>query len=161
MTRQNMGIPGQTTAQIAARFTADVVSLKPRLALLEGGSAADIDGDLGSQSSWLANFKRMLDACQANSIKPVVLLILPALGATNSQSQKRDTWNMALRALASGYPGAVIVDATAYVGAFRPGGPPGNLWTVAQPYSAGDPWHFTPAGYQRIAQAIVDQYTEP
>jgi lysophospholipase L1-like esterase len=165
VTRQNMGIPGQTVAQFVARFTPDVVNLKPRIALLEGGGSADIERSDGLGKTleiYLANFKKMLDACQANGIKPVVLLILPrGSGTTADQSQKRDIWNAALRDLAKGYSGAVVVDASAYVGVSRPDGSPNNLSSIDRAYSAGDKWHFTPAGYQRIAEAVVDQYTEP
>jgi lysophospholipase L1-like esterase len=159
VTRQNMGISGQLTQEIASRFTADLVNLKPRLALLEGG-ANDILRGVGTQSSFLANWKRMLDACQANGIKPLVLLITPGKAYNAAQSQKRESWNAALRSLAAGYPGAVVVDASAYVGANRASGPADNAWDIAPGYSP-DGLHFTPKGYQRIAQAIVDQYSEP
>lgn len=36
-TYQNMGIGSQTTSDIVERFTADVVNLKPRVAVMEGG----------------------------------------------------------------------------------------------------------------------------
>jgi lysophospholipase L1-like esterase len=165
VTRQNMGIPAQSVGRVVARFTSDVVNLKPRLALLEGGSAADIgssDGLGRTLETYLSTFRKLLDACQANSIKPVVLLILPGgPGTTATQSQKRGSWNSALRDLAKGYAGAVVVDASPYVGVYRPDGAPNNLDSIDTRYSAGDIGHFTPAGYQRIAQAIVDQYTEP
>jgi lysophospholipase L1-like esterase len=165
VTRQNMGIPAQSVSRVVARFTSDVVNLKPRLALLEGGGAADIgssDGLGRTLETYLATFGKLLDACQANSIKPVVLLILPGgPGTPATQSRQRDSWNAALRDLAKGYAGAVVVDASPYVGVYRPDGAPNNLDSIDTPYSAGDIGHFTPAGYQRIAQAIVDQYTEP
>jgi lysophospholipase L1-like esterase len=159
VTRQNMGIAGQLTSQVEARFTADVVNLKPRIALLQAGTNDIAPGT--PEASFLADWKKMLDSCQANGIKPVVLLINPRNVYTAAQSQTRDRWNEALRALAAGYPGAVVVDPGTVVGEFRPGGPPNNLWNIAKAYSAGDGIHFNPAGYQRIAQAIVDQYTEP
>jgi lysophospholipase L1-like esterase len=165
VTRQNMAIPAQPLAEVVARFVPDVVNLKPRIAILEGGPAANIErsGGMGATLEiYLAKFKKMLDLCQANSIKPVVLLILPGgPGTTADQIRKRDTWNAALRDLAKGYPGAVVVDASAYVGVPRLDVSPNNLGGIDKAYSVGDPWHFTPAGYQRIAQAIVDQYSEP
>jgi lysophospholipase L1-like esterase len=162
VTRQNMAISGQVSTVIASRFTTDVVNLRPRIVLVQAG-ASDIlfgNGTLAG-ASFLANWKAMLDACQANGIKPLVLLIHPVNAFTAGQSQKRDQWNEALRALAAGYPGAVVVDPGPVVGEFRPGGPANNLWNIAKAYSAGDGLHCNPAGYQRIAQAIVDQYTEP
>jgi lysophospholipase L1-like esterase len=159
VTRQNMGIAGQLTSDVAARFTADVVNLKPRIAVLQAGTN-DIAGGT-PEASFLADWKKMLDASQANGIKPVVLLINPRNVYTAAQSQKRDQWNEALRALAAGYPGAIVVDPSLVAGEFRPGGPANNRWNIAKAYSAGDGLHFNPAGYQRIAQAIVDLYTEP
>lgn len=165
VTRQNMAIPADPITDVVARFTTDVVNLKPRLALLEGGPAANIarsDGLGQTLDTYLSTFKKLLDACQANSIKPVVLLILPGgPGTTLSQARQIDGWNAALRELAKGYAGAVTIDASTYVGAARSDGPAGNLWRIDPAFSAGDPWHCNPAGYHRIAQAIVDQYTEP
>jgi lysophospholipase L1-like esterase len=159
VTRQNMGIAGQLTREVAGRFTTDVLNLKPRLALLQAGTNDIVGGP--SMVAFLASWKEMLDACQANGIKPLVLLINARDVYTMAQSQKRDSWNEALRALAAGYPGAVVVDPNPVVGEYRPGGPSNNLWNIAKAYSAGDGMHFNPAGYRRIAQAIVDQYTEP
>lgn len=103
----------------------------------------------------------MLDGCLANDIQPIVLLINPRNAYTTAQSQTRDQWNAALQTLAAGYPGAVVVDPGLVAGEFRPGGPPGNFWNIAKAYSAGDGLHFSPAGYQRIAQAIAEQFMEP
>jgi lysophospholipase L1-like esterase len=160
VTRQNMAIGGDETGDIASRFTTDVVNLKPRLALLQGG-ANDIATGHVSLATFLGLWKKMLSACQANSIKPLVLLINMRTAFSTAESQKRELWNAALRTLAKSYPGAVVIDTDTYVGEERPGGPPNNLWNIAKAYSAGDKLHFNPAGYQRIAQAIVDQYTEP
>jgi lysophospholipase L1-like esterase len=112
------------------------------------------------KSGYLANWKRMLDACQANGIKPIVMLIFPATILSNSQAQQREDWDAALRELAKNYPGAVVVDVSAYVGALRAKGPANNLWNIA-PGLSPDGLHFTAKGNQLIAQAIVDQYTEP
>jgi lysophospholipase L1-like esterase len=158
VTRQNMGISAQNSSEIAARFTRDVVELKPRLAVIAAGPNDIMDGR--PKSGYLANWKRMLDACQANGIKPIVMLIFPATILSNSQAQQREDWDAALRELAKNYPGAVVVDVSAYVGALRAKGPANNLWNIA-PGLSPDGLHFTAKGNQLIAQAIVDQYTEP
>jgi lysophospholipase L1-like esterase len=158
VTSQNMGISAQTSTEIAARFTRDVVELKPRLAMIAAGPN-DIMNGL-PKSGYLANWKRMLDACQANGIKPIVMLIFPATILSNSQCQRREDWDAALRELAKNYPGAVVVDVSSYVGALRAKGPANNLWNIA-PGLSPDGLHFTAKGNRLIAQAIIDQYTEP
>jgi lysophospholipase L1-like esterase len=160
VTRQNMGIGGQTTTQIAARFNADVLDLKPRLALIQGGTN-DIGYGTVTLATFLSNWKRMLDACQASGIKPLVLLINMRTVYSTAQSQQRERWNASLRSLAGRYPRAVVIDPSPYVGTARLGGPLHNLWNIDPAYGAGDGIHFNPAGYRQIAQAIVDQYTEP
>jgi len=153
-TYQNMGIGSQTTTQIAARFTADVVNLKPRFAVIEGG-VNDIGGGAITKATFLANWTTMLDACQTNSIIPVVVKILPWTNGTNGQMQTRDTWNADLVTLAQSYPTAIIVDTSSYIGLFRAGGDVGNLWDIQPAYDA-DGVHPNAAGLGEVAQAILD-----
>ncbi|MDD5041979.1 MAG: DUF2341 domain-containing protein [Candidatus Peribacteraceae bacterium] len=154
-TYQNMGIGSQTTSQIAARFTTDVVDLKPRVAVVEGG-VNDI-GQGGAKSTFLANWTAMLDAAQDAGITMVILKILPWTNGTNSQMQTRDDWNASLASLASGYTNAVVVDASSYVGQYRPSGSGGNLWDIQTAYNA-DGVHFNQAGHGQIAQALADTF---
>ncbi|MCD6298916.1 MAG: hypothetical protein J7M30_17370 [Deltaproteobacteria bacterium] len=125
-TYQNMGAGSETTAQIGARFTADVVDLKPRVAVIEGG-VNDVSGGSITKTTFLNNWTTMLDACDANNIVPIVLLILPWTNGTNPQMQTRDDWNASLTSLAASYTDAIVVDASSYIGQFRSGGDAGNL----------------------------------
>ncbi len=150
---QNMGIGGQVTTEIAARFANDIVALAPRMAVIEGGINDITRG--GTQETYIANWTTMLDACEAAGIIPVCLAIFPCSNLSNSQQRKRESWNAALRDLVAQYSSAVYVDVTPHVGQYRPGGDAGNLWDIIPEY-AGDGTHYTPAGRTLIGQVIAD-----
>lgn len=152
-TYQNMGIGGQTTSAISARFAADVVALKPRAVVIEGG-VNDIATAV-TKSTFLSNWESMLDAAVENDIVPIVLKILPWTQGTNTQMQARDDWNAALVSLAQTYTGAIIVDADSTVGQFRADGDEGNLWDILTTYNADDV-HFNAAGHNAIAQLLIN-----
>ncbi len=154
-TYQNLGIGSQKTADIAARFTADLLGIKPRLAIIEGGVNDLANG--GSKANYLANMAGMLAAAQAdtNVTTVAVLKILPWSNGTLTQMQARDDWNAALAVTVSNYAKASVVDASSYVGQFRTGGDAGNLWNIQAIYNA-DGVHFNQAGHSQIAQAIAD-----
>lgn len=149
---QNMGISGQQTTAIEARFAADIVSKKPRFALLEGG-INDVAGGVAF-ATFQTNWTSVLNQCQSVNIKPIILLILPRTNGSNANMVVRDTWNSWLDAVARSYR-AVVVDASPYVGVFRAGGDSGNLWDINPAYDA-DGVHFNAAGHALIAQAIFD-----
>jgi lysophospholipase L1-like esterase len=154
-TYQNMGVGAQTTSQIEARFTADVINLHPRIVVIEGG-VNDIAQSV-AKATFLAKWTSMLDAAQASDSisKILVMKILPWSNGTNVQMQTRDDWNASLVTLAAGYSKAIVVDASSYVGQFRSGGDAGNLWDIQAVYNS-DGVHFTSAGHGQIAQALAD-----
>ncbi len=153
---QNMGMGSETTTDIAARITADLVNLYPRLAIINGG-VNDFAG-AGSQATFIANWTTILDACEAAGIISVVCKIMPWTNGTNTQMQTRDTWNAALVTLAANYADAIVVDFDAALGQFRAGGDAGNLWDIADAYDA-DGVHPNPAGLSVAAQVILDALT--
>jgi len=71
---QNMGIGSQFTTQIAARFADDVVALKPKFALIEGG-VNDIFGGSVTKATFLANAASNLDACMAVKVRKIFISI--------------------------------------------------------------------------------------
>lgn len=153
-TYQNMGIGGQTTTQISARFTNDAINLKPKIIIAEGG-VNDVYYSV-AKSTFIANWTSILDVIQSSDVQTVLVLkILPWTGGSTSQMQTIDDWNTSLTTLVSGYSKAVLVDANSYVGQFRVGGDVGNLWDIKTAYNA-DNIHFNQAGHARIAQAIAD-----
>ncbi|WP_407522837.1 GDSL-type esterase/lipase family protein [Lacibacter sp. MH-610] len=151
-TYQNMGIGGETSNEVAARFEKDVVQLKPCYAVIECGV-----NDLGAgytAEQFISNYKTMLDLCRSNNIKPIVIRILPWTVGTNEQLQIRDTWNDQLSALALTY-NAVVVNADTILGQFRPGGRSGNLWNL-KPEFTDDGIHLTIAGNTALSNYLVD-----
>jgi len=81
----NAGVPGQTTAQIAARFQSDVVSYNPGTVVIMGGTN---DASVGSLSqtalaATVANLKSMIDAAKSAGIQPIICTIPPRSDASN------------------------------------------------------------------------------
>src|SRR6187402_973243 len=76
----NRGINGQTTSQMLLRFRPDVIELKPKMVIILAGTN-DIAGNTGPTTleTILGNLISMCELARANSIKPVLCSILPAL----------------------------------------------------------------------------------
>jgi len=75
------GVPGQTSAQILARFQKDAVSLRPQAVLIIAGSA-DV-GDMGgpvTDQQIIDNLQAMVELARAEKIKVVVGSLPPANG---------------------------------------------------------------------------------
>jgi lysophospholipase L1-like esterase len=72
------GIGGQTTPQMLLRFHADVVSLKPAVVVILGGTN-DIAGNTGPSSLEMIedNLMAMTEIAQANGIRVVLSSVLP------------------------------------------------------------------------------------
>lgn len=73
------GISGQTTSQMLLRFQQDVVALKPKLVVINGGTN-DIAQNTGVYDPDFSfnNIKAMADIAQSNGIKVMIASVLPA-----------------------------------------------------------------------------------
>ncbi len=73
------GISGQTTSQMLLRFQNDVVSLKPKLVVINAGTN-DIAQNTGiyDPDFTFNNIKAMADMAQNNGIKVIIASVLPA-----------------------------------------------------------------------------------
>lgn len=73
------GIGGQTTPQMVLRFQQDVVDLKPRVVVINGGTN-DIAGNTGPSTLNMIeeNLKSMTEIAQANDIRVVLTSVTPA-----------------------------------------------------------------------------------
>lgn len=150
---QNLGIAGQTSTQIQARFATDVVALKPASVVILCGTNDVSQG--ATLATYLANVKAMLESCRDNAIVPIVVTIPPSTAQNNTLGQTRDSFNAALKTLAAAYADCVLVECGAALGQYRAGGDPGNLWDLQAAYNSGDGTHLNAAGYQVLAQLIA------
>lgn len=74
----NKGISGETTAQMLARFQADVIALKPRVVVILAGTN-DIAQNQGpvSLEETFGNIRRMVEMARAARIGVVLCSVLP------------------------------------------------------------------------------------
>jgi lysophospholipase L1-like esterase len=154
---QNLGIGGQTTTQIEARFDSQVVNAKPRVVVIDG-AINEIPG--GDEVTFLAKYTSMFDKCVTNNIIPIVWKMTPWTAGTNAQLQTRDIWNTDLTTLFNsyGFVGGTIIDWGSLLGQFRAGGDPGNLWDIIPAYNV-DNVHFNEAGQTVIANYVYSLLT--
>jgi lysophospholipase L1-like esterase len=86
----NRGIAGQTTAQMLVRFRQDVIGLKPKVVVIEGGS-----GDLasvlspGTEATMGENITSMVELAKANGIRVVLTSITPVCDCFTPQTTVR------------------------------------------------------------------------
>ncbi len=159
---QNMGISGQTSTQIEARFATDVAAKKPRYAFIQAG-LNDIYLGSVTKAQFLANWTSMLNQCVAGSTVPVVGLITPWYDNNGTSAQMRimDDWNASLSALAATYPAAILVDFKHYIAAFRPSGDAGNYWNLQAVMDCGDKLHLSSRGQWYYGKAHADRLLQP
>jgi lysophospholipase L1-like esterase len=76
----NRGIGGQTTPQMLLRFRQDVIDLHPKVVVILAGTN-DIAGNTGTMTLEQIhdNILSMVELAKANSIKPIVCSVLPAV----------------------------------------------------------------------------------
>lgn len=148
---QNMGRGGNNSTQVASRFTADVLNLKPGHVIILVG-VNDLAQSV-SKATYIANMTTILNACETNSIYPIVVKILPWSNGSNANMQLRDDWMADLEDLTETIDGCVFVDCDSAIGEFRTGGDAENLWNIQSVYN-GDGTHLNEEGYAKIAETI-------
>lgn len=105
---KNAGIGGETTAQILARFDADVTTLNPGWVHILAGT-----NDMGSGTSGAkANIIAMLDKADKAGIKAIIGTIPPRISSSYSGTMKADTLelNRWIMALARTRPNVILAD---------------------------------------------------
>jgi lysophospholipase L1-like esterase len=86
----NRGIAGQTTAQMLVRFRQDVVALKPKAVIIQGGSN-DIASLFtpGTEALVVDNIRSMIDIAKANNIRVIIASVTPVCDCVSDQTTTR------------------------------------------------------------------------
>jgi lysophospholipase L1-like esterase len=86
----NRGIAGQTSAQMLLRFRQDVISLRPKVVVIEAGTN-DLAGLTGPATQYMTgeNILSMMDLSKANGIGVVLASVPPVCDCTEKQTQRR------------------------------------------------------------------------
>ena len=86
----NRGISGQTTPQMLVRFRQDVITLKPKVVVIHGGTN-DLAGVTGpaTQGTIAENFISMTELAKANGIRVVLASVTPVCDCFTNQTRLR------------------------------------------------------------------------
>jgi lysophospholipase L1-like esterase len=86
----NRGVAGQTTSQLLVRFRQDVVALKPKVVMIQGGSN-DVASLLSpaTEALVLDNMRSMIEIAKANNIRVVIASATPVCDCVTDQTSTR------------------------------------------------------------------------
>ena len=140
----NRGVNGERTDEIAARFERDVLAHAPDVLILLAGVNDVYQGrDVATvQAQLLAIYARARDA----RLPIVACSIVPYDTATPDQNSRMHTINAWIRDTASSTPGMAYCDTRAAVA---------SRDDIDRLFETPDGLHPSPAGYRRMAEALV------
>jgi lysophospholipase L1-like esterase len=149
------GISGQTTPQMLLRFRQDVVSLKPKVVVILGGTN-DIAGNTGPSTLEMIedNLASMTEIAKANGIRVVLASVLPVYDYPWRKGLEPAPKIVALNAWIKSYAaraGAVYVDFHSAMKDERDG---------MRSDLANDGVHPTPAGYAIMGPLVEKAIAE-
>ncbi|MGH9658512.1 MAG: GDSL-type esterase/lipase family protein, partial [Bryobacteraceae bacterium] len=86
----NRGISRQTTPQMLVRFRQDVIALKPKVVVIQGGSG-DLAGYSGpaTEGTISENFMTMTELAQAHGIRVVLASVTPVCDCYKTLTERR------------------------------------------------------------------------
>ena len=86
----NRGINGQTTPQMLVRFRQDVISLKPKVVVIEGGTN-DLAAVMGpmTEGTMAENFESMVELAKLHGIRVVLASLTPVCDTYKKQTGLR------------------------------------------------------------------------
>ena len=86
----NRGILRQTTAQMLVRFRQDVISLKPKVVVIQAGTN-DLGSVMGPMTEGVSieNFMTMVDLARAHGIRVVIASVLPVCDCFKEMTKRR------------------------------------------------------------------------
>lgn len=151
---QNMGISGNTSASLVARFTTDVLAKKPQVCVIWIGRN-DIDTGVAVATA-TTNITSLVSQCINAGIRPVLISPLSDSTMVTLKCQNMDLLNTNLAAIPATYPACIYIDARPTMMVFRAGGDVGNLWDHIVAYNASaDPVHFNIAGFAALGNLVA------
>jgi len=139
----NAGVPGDTTAQMLARFTKDVANYDPQVLFILGGT-----NDLGhniAQATIIANLRAIIVAARAKKMR-IFMLTIPPQNRTSS-SPAITSLNVAIQHLANGYK-IVVINVHAILS---------TSTGVYQAKYTSDGLHFSSLGAQTVANYVYSR----
>lgn len=144
----NAGVPGQTSAQIASRFSTDVLAYSPATVNIMAGTNDATTGSLSQAAleATTSNLKSMVDQAKSAGIQPILCTIPPRGDATN-YNQNAQKINQAIHKLAAAEKillvdfYSILVDPS--TGLYKSG------------YDLGDGIHPSPAAAKAMAQFYI------
>lgn len=147
---RNMGIGSQTTANVIARFQADVLDLHPRACIFIVG-LNDISTSV-PEATIFANFRSMMDDCFTNGIIPIIITLVPWNAGSDAQHAIRRSINDDLQIFVKSHR-AIHVDADPILGVTRVS--TGELDDLNTTLDAPDTLHLNTAGNTALANQII------
>jgi lysophospholipase L1-like esterase len=142
----NAGVPGNTTAQMVARFRADVLAYHPDLLIVLGGT-----NDVGkhwSGSVTVSNLRTIVRRAKAAGIDVVVMTIPPNNLLCPSELRALRNTNAALVSMAEA-EGVPVVDIYATL--------VGSGGRLPRTYAAVDGLHLTESAEKAIAERVLTE----
>lgn len=139
----NAGVPGDTTAQMLARFKRDVLGHSPQVLFVLGGT-----NDMGkgvSQATTIANLRAIIVAAEAKKIRVFLLTVPPE--SSQAMAPRINSMNAALLHLANSYR-VVLIDIHT---------PLSTSTGVYQTKFTSDGLHFDNLGAGTVANAIYSR----
>lgn len=86
----NRGIRNQTTPQMLVRFRQDVIALKPKVVIIQGGTndLASVTGP-ATEGMIAENFESMVELAKVNGIRVVLASVTPVCNCFGNQTARR------------------------------------------------------------------------
>jgi lysophospholipase L1-like esterase len=164
---QNVGLSDETSTQVRARWSADVLAQQPRVVVIhvggnDLGSVPTPEAAVAARAVFLDHLDAMLDQALASGITPVVLGILPRTRWCHPpdywRNRSRREWNAAARDRVKARPAgrAYFLPTDPIVGEPYAAGDAGNLDWIRPEFDCGDQVHLNEAGHAALARALRD-----
>jgi len=149
-TWQNMGLGGNSSTQVLARFQADMSDLHPTAGIVLV-NVNDIAGGVSSNTI-VSNNQTMVETMAGNRIRPYFIENLPWSNGTNAQQRQFDSVRSRVRTIVLANGGYVISTVSTF-GVASDSGDANNKWWLNPTYTS-DGVHLNSAG-NVILQGLI------